>query len=83
VEFGPDNVRINAIAPGVIRTEFARKLWDDDAAQDELNRRTPLRRIGEPEDIAGPAVFLASDASRYMTGHMVVVDGGSTIKGQL
>ncbi len=62
VEFGPHNVRVNAILPGVIRTDFARALWEDPAAEAALRRTTPLRRIGEPDDIAGAAVFLATKA---------------------
>lgn len=83
VEFGPHNVRVNAIAPGVIRTDFARALWEDPKAEAELRRVTPLGRIGEPENIAGTAVFLASKAAEYVTGQAIVVDGGTTIKGAL
>lgn len=83
VEFGPHNVRVNAIAPGVIRTDFARALWEDPKAEAHLKHATPLGRIGEPEDIAGAAVFLASRAGAYMSGQAVVVDGGSTIKSSL
>jgi NAD(P)-dependent dehydrogenase (short-subunit alcohol dehydrogenase family) len=79
VEFGPDNVRVNCIAPGLIRTDFARALWEDEANLAEALRGTPMKRIGEPEDIAGAAVFLASDAGRYVTGQTLVVDGGSTV----
>ncbi|MFD0849027.1 SDR family NAD(P)-dependent oxidoreductase [Sphingosinicella xenopeptidilytica] len=82
-ELGPHNVRINAIAPGVIRTDFARALWEDPEAEAALRRATPLGRIGEPEEIAGTAVFLASKAGAYVTGQAIVVDGGSTIKGTL
>ena len=83
IEFGPHNVRVNAIAPGVIRTDFARALWEDPKAEAELKRVTPLGRIGEPENIAGAAVFLASRAGEYVTGQAIVVDGGTTIKGGL
>lgn len=83
VEFGPDNVRVNAITPGVIRTDFARALWEDPKAEAHLKSVTPLGRIGEPENIAGAAVFLASRAGSYMTGQSLVVDGGTTIKGAL
>lgn len=83
IEFGPHNVRVNAIAPGVIRTDFARALWEDPKAEAELKRVTPLGRIGEPENIAGAAVFLASKAGEYVTGQAIVVDGGTTIKGGL
>jgi NAD(P)-dependent dehydrogenase (short-subunit alcohol dehydrogenase family) len=83
IEFGPHNVRINAIAPGVIRTDFARALWEDPAAERALKRVTPLGRIGEPGEIAGAAVFLASKAGAYVTGQSIVVDGGATIRGAL
>lgn len=83
VELGPDNVRVNAIAPGVVRTDFARALWEDPSAQVALGKAIPLGRIGEPEDIAGTAVFLASSAGGYLTGQSIVVDGGTTIKGPL
>lgn len=83
LEFGPDNVRVNAIAPGVIRTSFARALWEDPVAEENLKRITPLSRIGEPEDISGVAVMLASRAGAYLTGQGIVVDGGGTIVGGL
>ncbi len=83
IELGPHNVRVNAIAPGVIRTDFARVLWEDPKAEAELKRVTPLGRIGEPENIAGAAIFLASKAGEYVTGQAIVVDGGTTIKGGL
>lgn len=80
-EFGPHNVRINAIAPGVIRTDFARALYEDPKAEAALRRATPLGRIGEPVDIAGTALYLASPASAFMTGQGLVVDGGMTVRG--
>jgi NAD(P)-dependent dehydrogenase (short-subunit alcohol dehydrogenase family) len=83
VEFGPNNVRINAIAPGVIRTDFARALYEDPNAEATLRKATPLARIGEPEEIAGTAVFLASKAGAYITGQTIVVDGGTTIQGRV
>lgn len=79
VEWGPQNVRVNCIAPGLIRTEFARALWED---KDRLAYResgTPLRRIGMPDEIGGVAAFLASPAASFMTGEVVTVDGGATI----
>ena len=79
VEFGADNVRANSIAPGMIRTDFARYLWDDSATLARATARMPLRRVGEPDEIAGVAVMLASPAGRYITGQTIVVDGGSTI----
>lgn len=79
VEYGGDNIRVNCVAPGLIRTDFARALWESPAAEERVNLRTPLRRLGEPEDIAGAVVFLASAAGRYVTGQALVVDGGVTI----
>ncbi len=79
VEYGPDNVRVNCIAPGLIKTDFARALWDTPEAETRSSRHTPLRRLGDPIDIAGAVVYLASHASRYMTGQAMVVDGGVTI----
>ncbi len=78
-EWGPKNVRVNAIAPGLIRTEFARALWEDDKRRREREAATPLRRLGEPRDIGGIAVFLASDAAAFVTGQVIVADGGVTI----
>jgi len=79
VEFGPDNIRFNCIAPGLVKTDFARALWDDPKLSAERAQATPLGRLGEPEDIAGAAVFLASRAGRWMTGQTIVIDGGVMI----
>ena len=79
VEYGPHNVRVNCIAPGLIKTDFARALWEDEAMLKDRMVTTPLRRIGEPDEIAGAAVFLASQAGSYVTGQSLVVDGGVTI----
>ncbi|GGO90076.1 SDR family oxidoreductase [Stakelama pacifica] len=76
VEYGADNIRVNCIAPGVIRTDFARALWEDPEKEKALSRTAPLRRIGEPDDIAGAVVFLASPAGAFMTGQAMVIDGG-------
>lgn len=81
-EWGPQNIRINCIAPGLIRTDFARALWEDDTRRKAREALTPLRRIGEPKDIAGIAVFLASAASAFVTGQLIVADGGVTITGE-
>jgi NAD(P)-dependent dehydrogenase (short-subunit alcohol dehydrogenase family) len=78
-EYGPHGIRVNCIAPGLIKTDFAKALWEDEAAVAERNKGTPLRRIGEPEEIAGGVVFLASKASGFMTGQTMVIDGGVTI----
>ena len=78
-EWGPQNVRVNAIAPGLVRTEFARALWEDEKRRAERIAATPLRRLGEPRDIGGIAVFLASPAAAFITGQCIVADGGVTI----
>jgi NAD(P)-dependent dehydrogenase (short-subunit alcohol dehydrogenase family) len=80
-EWGPKNIRVNCIAPGLIRTDFARALWENDERRKAREAGTPLRRIGEPADIGGVAVFLASQAGSYVTGQMIVADGGVTIAG--
>ncbi|NMM09572.1 MAG: SDR family oxidoreductase [Polaromonas sp.] len=79
VEYGPHNVRVNCIAPGLIRTDFARALWEDPEMLKRRTETTPLRRIGEPDEIAGAAVYLASQAGSFVTGQSIVVDGGVTI----
>jgi NAD(P)-dependent dehydrogenase (short-subunit alcohol dehydrogenase family) len=81
VEWGPRNVRVNCIAPGLVRTDFARALWENPVIHDRAVRSYPLRRIGEPREIAGAAVFLASAAGSFTTGQTIVVDGGATIAG--
>jgi len=78
-EYGPMNVRVNAIAPGLIRTDFARALWENPTTLKTVTSTNPLRRIGEPEELGGVAVFLASRAGSYVTGQAFVVDGGMTI----
>jgi len=79
VEWGPKNVRVNGIAPGLVRTDFARTLWENPEILSQAEKHVPLRRIGEPDDIGGAAVFLASGAARWMTGQTIVIDGGATI----
>ncbi|MEI9983402.1 MAG: SDR family oxidoreductase [Aliidongia sp.] len=79
VEYGPHNVRINCIAPGLIKTDFARALWEDPDILKRSTSTAPLKRIGEPDEIAGAAVFLASPAGAFMTGQQIVIDGGTTI----
>ena len=78
-EWGPKNVRVNAIAPGLIKTDFAKALWEDEKRRTEREGNTPLRRLGVPRDIGGIAVFLASDAAAFITGQTIVADGGVTI----
>lgn len=79
VEVGPHNVRVNCIAPGLIKTDFARALWEDPERMNKVNTVVPLRRIGQPDEIAGTAVYLASAAGSFVTGQAIVVDGGATI----
>lgn len=79
VEYGPRNVRANCIAPGLIRTDFARALWENPEILKRTTETAPLKRIGEPDEIAGAAVFLASPAGAFMTGQAIVIDGGVTI----
>ena len=81
VEYGPRNVRVNAIAPAIIRTDFARRLWEDPDIYAGAVRAYPLRRIGEPDEVAGPALMLASKAGSFITGQVITVDGGVTIGG--
>jgi NAD(P)-dependent dehydrogenase (short-subunit alcohol dehydrogenase family) len=78
VEYGPHNVRVNCIAPGLIKTDFAKALWEEPETLRRRTESTPLRRIGEPDEIAGAAVFLASQAGAFMTGQSMVIDGGVT-----
>ena len=83
VEWGSQNIRANCIAPGLIKTDFARALWENDDIRSQIESRTPLGRLGEPSDIAGVAGFLASDAARYVTGQVVVADGGAAVGGEM
>jgi NAD(P)-dependent dehydrogenase (short-subunit alcohol dehydrogenase family) len=77
-EFGPDNIRVNTIAPGLIQTDFARALWENPDILKIATERSPLKRIGQPDEIAGMAVFLASKAGAFTTGQTFVIDGGQT-----
>jgi len=79
LEFGRDNVRVNCIAPGLIKTDFARALWENPTLRAQREAETPLGRLGEPDDIGGIAVFLASRAGAFITGQTIVADGGVTI----
>ncbi|MGO8779865.1 MAG: SDR family NAD(P)-dependent oxidoreductase [Rhodomicrobium sp.] len=79
VEWGAHGIRVNSIAPGVIKTDFAKALYENPKAAAAIASLTCLKRLGEPEDIAGVAVFLASDAARYITGQLILVDGGTSI----
>ena len=79
VEWGPSNVRVNCIAPGLVQTDFAKYRWENPELLKQVTDPAPLKRIGQPDEIAGAAVYLASPASSYMTGQTLVVDGGITI----
>ncbi len=79
LEWGPHNIRINSIAPGLVKTDFAKALWEDPERLKRVENQTPLRRIGEPEDIAGVALFLGSRMGAYVTGQTIVADGGETV----
>ena len=80
LEWGPKNIRVNAICPGLIKTDFAKALWDNPEGERRANEATPLRRLGESEDLKGVVVFLASDAaSGYITGQAMTVCGGTNM----
>jgi NAD(P)-dependent dehydrogenase (short-subunit alcohol dehydrogenase family) len=79
MELGGDNIQVNAIAPGLVKTKFAKAIWENEDILNEMLRRTPAERIGEPDDIAGIALYLAAPASNYATGQVFVVDGGVTV----
>ena len=81
IELGPDNIRINTIAPGLVKTDFAKALWDDPKYLAKRLETAPLRRIGEPDDIGGLAVLLAGKAGAFITGQTLIADGGVTIGG--
>ncbi|TAK55273.1 MAG: SDR family oxidoreductase [Gammaproteobacteria bacterium] len=80
IEWGARGIRANGIAPGLIRTDFSRALWENEELLRRVEEGTPLRRIGQPEDISGAAVFLASRAAAYLTGQTLIIDGGLTVK---
>ena len=75
-DLGRHNIRVNAIAPGGIKTDMIRPLWTDPKMEQEIASRVPLGRLGEPDELASVALFLASDASSYITGQTIIVDGG-------
>ena len=78
-EWAKYNIRVNAVGPGYFKTELTRKLWSDPEKYQEINNLIPMGRIGEPQELSGAVVFLASEASSYMTGHILVLDGGYSI----
>ncbi|BDE08082.1 dehydrogenase [Vulcanimicrobium alpinum] len=79
VEWGPHGIRVNCIAPGIVKTDFARALWDNPEIAEPTIRRTALRRLADPDDIAGAAIYLAARAGAFVTGQTIVIDGGVTI----
>lgn len=79
IELGPKGIRVNGLAPGLIKTDFSKALWSDDKTRTRVERGIPMRRMGEPEDMGGVALFLASKAARYLSGEIIVADGGMTI----
>jgi NAD(P)-dependent dehydrogenase (short-subunit alcohol dehydrogenase family) len=79
VEYGPDNIRVNCICPGIVKTYFAEALWKDPKTEEFIAGKLPMRRFGDPDDIAGAAVFLASPAGKWMTGQHITIDGGTLI----
>ena len=80
-EFGADNIRVNGLAPAVVKTDFARKLWEEPDRAAKTAESYALKRLGEPDDIAGAAVFLASRAGAWMTGQTLIIDGGWSAMG--
>ncbi|MEC9347422.1 MAG: SDR family oxidoreductase [Pseudomonadota bacterium] len=81
MEYGKSNIRANAIAPGLIQTDFARALWEDPEFRSRSEAQAPLNRIGQPEEIAGLAVYMAASEGSFLTGQTIAVDGGVTISG--
>src|SRR5262249_37437158 len=77
-EFGKHRIRVNALAPGLIQTDFSAYFWEDEDRRQEYLRKQPIGRLGQPEDVAGLALFLASDESSFVSGQVFVVDGGLT-----
>ena len=78
-ELGEYNIRVNGIAPGVIQTRFSQALWEDEQLMKEELKNTPLKRIAQPEEVGRTALYLASDASAYVTGQTIIMDGGGSI----
>lgn len=80
VTYGPDNIRVNGLAPALVKTDFARALWEDPERAEKVAQTYPLNRLGDPDDIAGAAVFFASPAGAWTTGQVLIIDGGRAVK---
>jgi len=81
VEWGPKNITVNALCPGIIKTDFARALWENPEILANVEKNAPLQRIGTTDEVAGAAILLASDSGSFITGQKIVMDGGVTIAG--
>ena len=81
VEWGPKNITVNALCPGIIKTDFAKALWDNPEILASVEKNAPLKRIGTPDEVAGAAILLASSSGSFITGQKIVMDGGVTIGG--
>ena len=81
VEWGPKNITVNALCPGIIKTDFAKALWDNPEILESVEKNAPLKRIGTPDEVAGAAILLASSSGGFITGQKIVMDGGVTIGG--
>ena len=81
VEWGPKNITVNALCPGIIKTDFAKALWDNPEILASVEKNAPLKRIGTPDEVAGAAILLASSSGSFITGQKIVMDGGLTIGG--
>ena len=78
-ELGPHKIRVNCIAPGIVKTKFSQALWSNETMMAELMKKMPLQKISEPEEIARTALYLASEASSFMTGSTLIIDGGANL----
>jgi NAD(P)-dependent dehydrogenase (short-subunit alcohol dehydrogenase family) len=78
-EFSPHGIRVNAIAPGLVQTDFSQYYWRNEALRERVEATQPIRRLGQPTDIGFAAVYLASEESSFMTGQVMVIDGGETL----